>query len=123
MNHKKTTAVFFFMRMTLHFWCLTKVKLLESILSTELTNISKWFRDNKLSLHLAKTEAIIFGSRPKLCRSSEIRVGLGGEVLTTKTSVSYLGCILDGSLGGVSMANKVLGLMPGLRFCQKVQAA
>ena len=34
---------------------------------------------------------------------------LGGEVLSTKTSVSYLGCILDGSLGGVSMANKVLG--------------
>jgi hypothetical protein len=34
---------------------------------------------------------------------------LGGEVLTTKTSVSYLGCILDGSLGGVNMANKVLG--------------
>ena len=28
---------------------------------------------------------------------------------TTKTSVSYLGCILDGSLGGVSRANKVLG--------------
>ena len=34
---------------------------------------------------------------------------LRGEVLTTKTSVSYLGCILDGSLGGVSMATKVLG--------------
>ena len=83
--------------------------MLESILSTELTNISKWLGDNKLSLHLGKTEAIIFGSRPKLCRSSEIRVELGGEVLTTKTSVSYLGCILDGSLGGVSMANKVLG--------------
>ena len=32
---------------------------------------------------------------------------LGGEVLTTKTSVSYLGCILNGSMGGV--ANKVLG--------------
>ena len=78
--------------------------MLESILSTELTNISKWLGDNNLSLH-----TIIFGSRPKLGRLSEIRVELGGEVLTTKTSVSYLGCILDGSLGGVSMANKVLG--------------
>ena len=36
-------------------------------------------------------------------------VELGGDVLATKTSVSYLGCILDGSLGGVSMATKVLG--------------
>ena len=86
--------------------------MLESILSTELTNISKWLGDNKLSLHLEKlrkTEAIIFGSRPKLCRLSEIRVELGGEVLTTKTSVIYLGCILGGILGGVSMANKLLG--------------
>ena len=32
-----------------------KVKLLESILTTELTNISKWLGDNKLSLHLGKT--------------------------------------------------------------------
>jgi hypothetical protein len=30
-------------------------------------------------------------------------------VLTTKTFVSYLGCILDGRLGGVSMATKVQG--------------
>jgi hypothetical protein len=38
-------------------------------------------------------------------------VELGGEVLTPKTSVSYLGCILDGSLGGVSMAIKVLRMI------------
>ena len=30
-------------------------------------------------------------------------------MLTTKTSESYLGSILDGTLGGVSTANKVLG--------------
>ena len=83
--------------------------MLESMLSTELTNISKWLGDNKLSLHLGKTEAIILESRPKLCRSSEFRVDLGSEILTIKTSVSYLGCILDGRSGGVSMANKVLG--------------
>ena len=29
--------------------------------------------------------------------------------MTTNTSVSYLGCILDGSLGGERVANKVLG--------------
>jgi hypothetical protein len=52
---------------------------LESILSTELTNINKWLGDNKVSLHLGKTEAIIFGSRPKLSRSFEIRVELGGR--------------------------------------------
>ena len=41
---------------------------------------------------------------------------LGGEVLTTKTSVSYMGCLLDGILGGVSMANKVLGKVNARSF-------
>lgn len=92
-------AVFFFMRMTTLLVSHKSKTMLESILSTELTNISKWLGDNKLYLHLGKTEAILFGSRPKLFRSSEIRVELGGEVLTTKTSVSYLGCILEWKLG------------------------
>ena len=87
--------------------------MLESILSTELTSISKWLGDNKL---LGKTEAIILGSRPNLSRSSEISVELGSEVLTTKTSVSYLGYILGGILGGVSMANKVLGKGNATKF-------
>ena len=74
--------------------------MLERILSPELPDISKWVVGNTLSLYFDKTEAIILGSRPKLCRSSEFRVDLGSEMLTIKTSVSYLGCIIDGSLVG-----------------------
>uniref|UniRef100_A0A8C7KAT4 Reverse transcriptase domain-containing protein n=1 Tax=Oncorhynchus kisutch TaxID=8019 RepID=A0A8C7KAT4_ONCKI len=65
--------------------------MLETILSTKLTNIRIWLGDNKLFLHLGKTEAISFVSRPKLSRSSEIRVELRGEVLTTKTSICRVG--------------------------------
>jgi hypothetical protein len=38
----------------------------KELLSAELSNISKWLSDNKLSLHLGKTESILFGSRVKL---------------------------------------------------------
>ena len=35
-------------------------------LSEELESCRKWLMDNKLSLHLGKTEAISFGSKRKL---------------------------------------------------------
>ena len=39
-------------------------------LSSELESCSKWLVDNKLSLHLGKTECIWFGSRRKLKKKS-----------------------------------------------------
>ena len=35
-------------------------------LGQELESCSKWLVDNKLSLHLGKTESILFGSKRKL---------------------------------------------------------
>ena len=35
-------------------------------LSSELESCSKWLVDNKLSLHLGKSECVLFGSRRKL---------------------------------------------------------
>jgi len=35
-------------------------------LSKDLEPVSHWLVDNKLSLHLGKTESILFGSKPKL---------------------------------------------------------
>ena len=39
---------------------------IESVLQNELEIVSEWLVDNKLSLHLGKTESILFGSRPRL---------------------------------------------------------
>ena len=69
-------------------------------MNIELTNIHAWLIDNKLSLHLGKTEAILLGSKLKLNKSSGIRVQLAGEVLTAKTVGNYLECTLDGNIGG-----------------------
>jgi len=41
------------------------VNRIEAILSNELQNVSNWLVDNKLSLHLGKTESILFGSKIK----------------------------------------------------------
>ena len=39
---------------------------LADFLSRELKNCREWMTDNKLSLHLGKTECMIFGSRAQL---------------------------------------------------------
>ena len=39
---------------------------IESVLQKELAVVSEWLIDNKLSLHLGKTESILFGCRPRL---------------------------------------------------------
>ena len=43
------------------------VKEIELKLTKELESISNWLTDNKLSLHLGKTESILFGTK-KNCR-------------------------------------------------------
>jgi len=80
---------------------------LESNLS-ELSSVNNWLIGNMLSLHFDKTEAILFGSKYKLNRCSKFRVILNNIEVSTKTSVKYLGCILENNLDGRMMANKVL---------------
>ena len=50
---------------------------LQSRLGEELTKISSWLCDNRLSLHLGKTESILFGSKPRLKKAQVLRVEVG----------------------------------------------
>lgn len=86
---------------------------LQDILSEEFNRISDWLVDNKLSLHVAKTEYIVFGSQPRLRRLKSPYIDLGGQHFTAKSSVSYLGCLLDNNLGGESMALSIMGKVNG----------
>ena len=64
----------------------------EESLSTELTKIRTWLTDNKLSLHLGKTESIIFGSVHSLSRINvnDFKVQVNDIVITNKEEVTYL---------------------------------
>ena len=82
---------------------------LENILGRELEGVSIWLSDNRLSLHLGKTEAVLLGSEPKLAKARDFSVQLGPVTLTQKKTVKYLGCILDENVDGEAMASQVLG--------------
>lgn len=63
---------------------------IEQTLSRELESVRDWLLDNKLSLHLGKTESILFGSKSKLKVSDKISVHCAGNSIESKTSVTYL---------------------------------
>ncbi len=54
-------------------------------------------------MHLGKMESILFGSKQNL-KVSKLSVRVGDCLISNRTSVNYLGCILDNDLSGVSMA-------------------
>ena len=56
-------------------------------LSRELSICQRWLVDNRLSLHLGKTECILFGTRRRLRPDVNFEVKLEGRVVNRVTSV------------------------------------
>ena len=73
-----------------------------------MSSLSDWLVDNKLSLHLGKTETLLFGSKAKLRKCKELKVSCNGIAIAAKSSVTYLGAILQQDLSGELMADMVL---------------
>ena len=83
-------------------------QLIQETLSSELEAAREWLNNNKLSLHLGKTESILFGSKRKLNTYSSIKVRCAGTTLVCQTHVKYLGIDLDQSLTGERVADKII---------------
>ena len=81
---------------------------IESLLQKELAVVSEWLIDNKLSLHLGKTESILFGSRPRLKSKSVLNISCKGTAIEGQKSVKYLGATLEQSLSGERMVNAII---------------
>jgi hypothetical protein len=77
-------------------------------LSAELAKVNEWLVDNKLSLHLGKTESILFGTTHKLAKHSELNITCGEAQIHPKSEIKYLGLDLDQSLSGEITGNKVI---------------
>ena len=60
-----------------------------------MESCSSWLIDNKLSLHLGKTECMLFGSTRKLKRVKSFHVTCNGHNIPAKESVKYLGFTID----------------------------
>ena len=81
---------------------------IEQKLSEELAKLNVWLIDNKLSLHLGKTESLLFASTRKLKQQKFLRISCNGIEVGGKEVVTYLGGQLDRDLSGKSMAQKII---------------
>ena len=81
---------------------------IETVLQRELKVVHEWLIDNKLSLHLGKTEFILFGSRPRLKAQSDLNISCEGTSIEAKDNVKYLGAVLDQCLSGENMVTSII---------------
>lgn len=81
---------------------------IEILLQKELEVVSEWLVDNKLSLHLGKTESILFGSKRRLKPRSNLQISCKGTVIESKEDVKYLGAVLEQCLSGESMVKVII---------------
>ena len=81
---------------------------IEGVLSRELESLSEWLEANRLSLHLGKTQSILFGSKKRLRTSNKLHVVCNGNDIEPDVEVTYLGVNLYQSLSGSSIVNKIV---------------
>ena len=81
---------------------------IEDVLSRELESVSEWLVENRLSLHLGKTESILFGSNKRLAKRRELHITCTGNDIESGAKVTYLGVTLDQNLSGASMITKIV---------------
>jgi hypothetical protein len=77
-------------------------------LGKELQSCSQWLIDNKLSLHLRKTECILFGSKRKLKKVDKFQVTCNEHIITAQSSVKYLGINIGKFLSGEIIINNII---------------
>jgi len=81
---------------------------IEQALSQDLNEVSQWLIDNKLSLHLGKTESILFGTKHKLRSNPRLNIICNDTVIEPTSAVKYLGASIDQNLSFVNMAQSVV---------------
>ena len=83
---------------------------IERQLNRDFKNICEWFVDNRLSIHFGedKTKSILFASKRKIKNIPKLKINYKNIKIKQHSKVTYLGCILDETTSGVSMALKVI---------------
>ena len=88
----------------------TDPKAISQKLSLMLDSCKNWLVDNKLSIHLGKTESILFGPKRKLQNVAEndFLIVCDNIKIESKSCVKYLGVILDNFLSGEHIVDSII---------------
>jgi len=71
---------------------------IESMLNAELSQLSTWFHNNRLTLNISKTKWMLMGSSKRINNCHDLEIKIDDICLEKVTSYKYLGVILDSCL-------------------------
>ena len=81
---------------------------IQKSLSNELNSVRGWLEENKLSIHLGKTESILIASKIRLARTDSLQISCGNVAIESKSKITYLGLTFDSDMSFSSMGNSVI---------------
>ena len=83
---------------------------IEKQLNKDFENICDWFVDNKLSIHFGndKTKSILFATKFKMKKVTKLNIKHRDIQVKQHSKVKYLGCMLDETMSGETMALSVI---------------
>ena len=91
--------------------------IISSKLGSVLEKCSDWLIDNKLSLHLGKTECMLFGPKRKIKQITNFSVKCYGHVIKATDVVKYLGVHIDKYLNFEYIVSNIITKVNGrLKF-------
>ena len=79
------------------FFSCKKITHLLNIVNADLDKLAVWFRANKLSLNIKKTNYIMFGNKP-VSAAEPLNVSIDGQLLERVEFTKFLGIFIDEKL-------------------------
>ena len=88
---------------------------IEKRFKEDFENLCNWFVDNKLSIHFGedKTKSILFASKRRAKNIHQLNIKYKDINVKQHSEVTYLGCVLDETMSGESMALNVINKING----------
>ena len=83
-------------------------KVIADTLSRNLESCREWLVDNRLSLHLGKTEAVLCGSKRKLQKENTFTVTCNGTPINSVPVVKYLGIKIEADMSGDAIKEGII---------------
>ena len=83
---------------------------IEKQLNKDFESICDWFVENKLSIHFGdgKIKSILFATKFKTRKVRKLNIKYGDIQIKQHSKVKYLGCMLDETMSGETMALSVI---------------
>ena len=107
---------------TVLFCSSSQASIIQDKLNAELLNIEHWLSYNNLFIHLSKTEAMLFGTAPRLSAVNQFSVTINNTAIKRVFHFTYIGIVFDDRLSWneqikhlISKAGKRVGMLSRLR--------